>query len=132
MFTYSRACCGLWLLVGLAGCQGGPPAPPTHPVTGKVAWKGGEPLAEGNIILTSVNDPNIVASGTIVKGEFSVSTLMDDRQVKGATAGEHMIQISLPQGADQAPQPRLRLSKNKCTVEAKENTLTIEIEKVRP
>ena len=114
----------------LMGCGGGTPLPPTFPVKGKVAWKGGEPLADGGISLRSVTDPNISATGNIVKGEFSVTTLIGDKRVPGVTAGEHVIQINLPQGADQAAPPRLRLSKNKFTAEAKENILTIEIEKL--
>lgn len=115
----------------LVGCGGDASLPPTFPVKGKVAWKGGEPLAEGGILLTSVADPNIAASGNIVKGEFSVTTLIGDKRVPGATAGEHVIQINLPQGADQAAPPRLRLSKTKFTAEKKENELAIEIEKLK-
>jgi len=123
--------CLALLVFCLIGCGSDASLPPTFPVTGKVMWKGGAPLEEGGILLTSVADPNIAASGNIVKGEFSVSTLIGDKRVPGATAGEHVIHINLPQGADQAPQPRLRLSKTKFTAEKKENLLTIEIEKMR-
>lgn len=128
--SYVRSYCWAALVFCLVGCQSGTSLPPTYPVTGKVAWKGGDPLVEGGILLTSVADPNIVASGNVVKGEFSVFTLLDNRRVPGAIAGEHMIRISLPQGADQAAPPRLRLSITKTAVESKENTLTIEIEKL--
>src|SRR5712671_5001022 len=79
MFQRSCVRTGCWsaLLFCLAGCQGGTALPPTFPVTGKVVWKGGEPLINGGILLSSVADPNIVASGNIEKGEFSVFTLID-------------------------------------------------------
>jgi hypothetical protein len=118
-------------LVVLIGC-GGPPAPPTHPVTGKVTWKGGEPLADGGVQLISVTDPNTFANGTVKNGDFTVFTVMDNKRVPGAILGEHVITISLPQIDQTAPPPRLKLSKTKCIVEAKENTLAIEIEKVGP
>ena len=46
-FARVSVACGLFAVIGLAGCfgGGGPPRPKTYPVTGNVTWKG-QPVEE--------------------------------------------------------------------------------------
>src|SRR5262245_42327018 len=116
------------LSVPLASC--GPQIPKTYPVKGNVVVKGGK-LARGSTIMFQlVLDTQVVADGNIQDdGTFTVTTKMYGRAKEGAVEGEHNVLISEPnKGGPLAFRP-IVVSKT-ATVEPRDNSLTIEVEKV--
>lgn len=111
------------------GCGKNADAPRTYPVTGKVIYKGGAPLAGGSIHFTSTSDPSVRAVGEIGNdGSFTLSTLIGNQKLAGAVEGTHEVSVIPLQGADQS-MPDIRLVQSQHKVEPKENHLTIEVVK---
>jgi hypothetical protein len=87
------------LVVGMAivscviGCGEGKPT--TRPVTGKITFKGtGKPLDRGTIMLMSVENPDILASGDIQPdGTFELFCTLDE---SGTVEGDHRVMIQEP------------------------------------
>ena len=116
----------------LAGCGKTPAAPTTYPVTGKVVYKGGAPLAGGAITLVSTSDRNVRAIGEIASdGGFSLHTLIGNHKVSGTVGGTHDVQI-IPAQDKKQQLPPIRVLQKQCKVEAGgANNLTIEVEKLK-
>lgn len=91
----------VWAALSLAlmgaGCGTG--GPKTYPVSGTVTWNG-NPVAEGDILFVSPDEPEVVDAGKIVNGQFVLSV----------RAGQKRIQIhATREGAfDPAMQTRIR------------------------
>src|SRR5262245_53880244 len=98
---------------GVAGCGGGPRMPRTHPLKGKVVFKGGGPVTGGSISFESTaGEPPWRAGAQIEQdGTFSeVSTLgPDGKEVKGIVEGEHRVRIDLGRGDAGEDAPRVRV-----------------------
>jgi hypothetical protein len=118
--------------LGLSGCAQGPAAPKTYPVTGKVIYKGGAPLAGGAITLVSTADRSLRAIGEIANdGGFSLHTLVGNHKVSGTIEGTHDVHI-IPAQDQKQRLPALRLVQRQCKVEpGGPNQLTIEVERVK-
>ena len=116
-------------LIPLAGCNS-QPAPPTHPVTGKVVYKkSGEPLAGGTIQFKSVADPSLTTIGEVQKdGTFTLKTLVGSRHVPGAVEGQHQV-VLVPAQDENQKFPSIRLLKSQYQVKPEANEFVIEIEK---
>jgi len=120
----------VWLVGTGCGGSGGMPPPQTHPVSGKVFYKGGQPLRGGVIQFQSASDPSLTTKGDIEPdGTFELITLYQNEQLPGATQGQYHVTV-IPRMADNKPVdihqlPRLY------TVEAKDNTFSIELERPR-
>lgn len=84
------------LLVVLSGC--GPDGPPLHPVTGRVVFAGGRPVA-GGVVEFDPGGKLPVARGTLdADGRFALAT--EGRP--GAVAGEHRVTVVQVGGATAA------------------------------
>jgi hypothetical protein len=82
--------CAAWL----SGC-GGESGPATYPVKGRIVYKGSqEPVTQGIVLLESVGEPRVQASGDIQPdGTFELAC---DLGKPGTVAGEHRILITPP------------------------------------
>jgi hypothetical protein len=120
--------------LAFAGCDS---RPPTYPVSGKVVWKGGQPVTElngGFVTLDSV-ELMVSAMGAIgPDGTFKVNTFEDK---EGVPAGEYKVAVSRPPELEETgvwvPLPRryesIGGSDLTLTVEPKENQVTLELER---
>jgi len=131
----------LTMLFGVGGCGSHPAA--TYPVSGKVEYADGAPLATGGIILVkSIADEGQTvfnARGTIAAdGKFRLSTL---EKGDGAVAGKHQVLVRAKRDADDylkrgvVPRPVIdprfehyETSGLEFTVEKNENDFTIVVE----
>lgn len=81
------------LMASLSGCGSSDGLAKRYKVSGKVTYKG-QPLAKGNIMFyPATTDPKGVnngATGTIVNGEYQLSTVTDN---DGAYPGEYVVAI---------------------------------------
>lgn len=85
-------------LASLTGC--GERRPPTYPVTGKVTFPDGKPLAGGTVEFESevASAEGLNARGEIqADGTFSMTTYEPD---DGAIEGRHRVIVHAPQPAD--------------------------------
>ena len=115
-----------------AGCpSGGKKLPAVYPVEGKVVYKGGRPLTGGSVSFQSQTDSSFATSGEIQPdGSFTLSTFANKERVKGAPPGEYRVTVIPPLGTEHAIQP-ITLPKP-FTVEARDNTFTITLDKPAP
>jgi hypothetical protein len=116
-----------------AGCAGGRKTgdiPETHPVKGKVIDAKGNPLKGGAVQFELDQPADMTIVGSIENdGTYSLKTIRDKSESPGAPPGEYQVVVTLPIGTDgNAPPPPVTLSK-KFKVEAKENTLDIDLKK---
>jgi hypothetical protein len=124
---------GVVVLLGACGLTGcGPSLPKTYPVTGRVVQKNGRAFTGGSVTFKSVSDETIIADGEIgPDGTFSLRTKMHGLDKPGAAAGEHHVMVEDPK-RNVAPDGQLRITpllvSKTCTVEAKDNDLTIEVD----
>lgn len=124
----------LFALASLWGCNSvkQPEFEALHPVTGKVQ-RGATPLGGGSLRFNPLDDEGefIVNSLVGTDGSFSLTTVRttDSKGERraGAPAGEYTV-VYTPESADQtaAYQPPITLPQ-KVVIEAKDNTLTLEV-----
>jgi hypothetical protein len=122
------------MIFSIAGCGDGKQS--TQRVTGKVIFKGsGKPLDRGTIMLESVADPSIQASGDIQPdGTFELYCTLDKQ---GAVEGDHRVLIEQPlleTGERPVVQKKYRAfatSGLTATVKPGDNELNIELDPVR-
>lgn len=115
------------LLVALGCGSSKATLPKTIPVTGKVSFRNGQPVADGVIEFRSRTDPNLTTSGLIGKdGSFSLTTIVGSEKVSGAVEGEYDVTINLPMGDDQNVKS-VRLAKP-CKVVAPDTAFQIVID----
>jgi hypothetical protein len=143
-FAFRRASAvGPWLVLALLlapGCAK-EEMPKTYAVKGKVVQKNGKPLPGGDIVFTSVSDPELRGYGRIEKdGTFTLGTIGHTSRgrsqlLSGAVEGEFYVNIRPGGGAGDGVNPPVAAGKAAFTlkktykVEAKENNeLTIVIE----
>jgi hypothetical protein len=123
-------------LLAVLGC-GGSDGPATHPVTGKVVFKGSGDLRRlvgGHVYFESVGEPKVTAAGEIeAGGAFTLGSYLDGKDRAGVPPGEYRVSVKPP--ADDAPRPPVHpkylnpaTSGLKVTVAAGTNTPTIEVE----
>lgn len=90
-----RSTTALALLVILCGCTEEPktPAPTTHPASGKLTTKGGEPIDNGLIQLVATSGEPKTASGEVkADGTFELGVMTGDGQkFAGAEEGEYRV-----------------------------------------
>jgi hypothetical protein len=93
------AAAALTLLPGCGG--GGDGAPRTHPVSGKVVFKGKpgnfRQLVGGKVRFQSTSDPSLIAVGTIEDdGTFALGTPFKEKGLGGVPAGTYKARVELP------------------------------------
>jgi len=94
-----RAICGaaLFLLL-VSGCKE-EAMPPTYQVRGKVVYKNGKPYPGGEIVFTSVTDPELRGYGMIANdGTFTLATIAHtsrgrSQALNGAVEGDFHVNI---------------------------------------
>jgi hypothetical protein len=141
MFNLPR--CGFGWLVGAAflvtaGCNNTPALPKTFPVTGTVAYQGGQLMKGGSIQLKSAADPDLRVVGAIKDdGTFTLRTIKDSATGAGVPDGEYSVIVQPPAIADtrggvqgKGAEPISLTEKIK--VEAKANTLNIVVPNPHP
>jgi len=132
----------LLILVGVAGCGGGPKL---YPVRGKVVYSDGSPVLGGAVMFEPVDNPlRVMAQGTIDNdtGTFTLTTYTDG---DGAVTGRHRVLLrgrrSNPKSATVDPvtvgqiHPRFtsfETSGLEYTVESKRNEFVITVERAPP
>lgn len=112
-----------------AGCGGSDrtPLPKTYPVSGKVFYKGGQPLPGGVIQFQSNSDPTLTTKGDIgPDGTFELVTLLNNEQLHGATEGQFHVTV-IPRMSENKPTEIFQLSRV-YTVKAEENSFSIKLE----
>jgi hypothetical protein len=128
----------VWLSLGLlawpiaAGCgaSGGTPPPRTYPVSGKVFYKGGEPVSGGVIQFQSESDRSLTRLGDIeLDGTFELVTLFQNERLQGATVGPYHVTV-IPRMSDNKPMPIFQLPRS-YIVAAEDNSFSIELERVK-
>ena len=102
------------LSVSALGCGGGDRMPKTHPLKGKVVYKGGRPVSGGSIAFECTIGAALwrAGSGLGPDGSFdNVITLRPDgKEAKGLVEGEHRVRIDLGRGGDPGEGgPRVRV-----------------------
>jgi len=120
---------GVLLLVGCAGGKKSSDLPTTHPVKGKVLDAKGNPLKGGTVRFDPDKAGDLTVIGVIgTDGSYTVKTFRDKNEMVGAPEGEYQVTVAFPLGEGNAPPPPVALPK-KFKVEAKENTLDIDLSK---
>jgi hypothetical protein len=116
-----------FLLSGLMGCSSPRiPLPPTYPVKGTVAYKGGAPITEGMIEFRASSDPGTTMMSNIREdGRFELFTIFGNEKVSGGIAGPCQVTVHPPIVPGSPPSPHVL--KELVTIEPKENSFTIEI-----
>jgi hypothetical protein len=82
----------------------------THPVRGKVVFKGGDVsrLDGGKVWFQSTSDAGLKAVGYLTdEGTFAMSTLLPDKAVFGVPAGQYKARVEPPPDVEGKAQPRL-------------------------
>lgn len=128
------------VLFAALGC-GGADGVKTHPVEGKVVFKGKgdvSQLAGYRVNFETVGEPRVAGSGEVAAdGTFSVWCYLDGQDREGLPAGEYRVCIGPPRSDDgEPPRPSLlhpryasfTKSGLKVTVSAGTNTPTLEVE----
>src|SRR5262245_34969646 len=82
-----------------AGCSGSEPK--TYPVKGKVVFKDNPGfvgrLLGGSVEFQSTSDPNLKVTGLIDdEGSFSMITVLEDKALNGAPAGQYKARVQPP------------------------------------
>lgn len=94
---------GILVILAASGCSGGPAIPPTHPVKGKITYKG-QPLADAEVAFVSrLDNKDVKPAGgrTNASGEYSLATYIDpEHEVSGATTGEFIVTIQKTEQMD--------------------------------
>jgi hypothetical protein len=113
-----------------AGCGDG--LPKTYPVTGKVGFKGGRPMTSGTVMVQSVANPDVLASGDLNSdGTFELYSNMGK---PGMVEGEHRVLIEppLPEYGEKAAvgksYQRFETSGLTIMVQPEDNDVTIEVD----
>jgi hypothetical protein len=126
----------VWLFA--LGCAKRSSMPKTYSVTGTVVYKDGKSVVAGtNVTLAPLTEASFSVSGDVnADGTFTLFTVKDADKEKGAPEGEYRVTITPPIPADRAKGPRqvpqsFTLSKT-VKVEAKDNTLTIDVDPQNP
>jgi hypothetical protein len=120
----------VWLAGTGCGGSGGQPLPKTHPVTGKVFYKGGQPLPGGVIEFQSESNPTLTTLGDIgPDGTFELSTLFQNERLHGAAEGPYHVTV-IPRMSDNRPVALFQLPRL-YAVKAEDNYFSIELEKTR-
>lgn len=101
----ARAIVALVLLLSslsLAGCQKQEEMPATHPASGKVAYKDGQPVTGGIVQFTSTAPDSVIfVNGEIDEnGNFSLHTLKGKTKASGAVEGQYEVTVLPPQTPD--------------------------------
>ncbi len=98
------------VLALILGC-GGSSGPQTHPVQGKVVYKGKgiiRQLAGGTVHFQSVADPKLTAFGEIDdEGSFTMGIVHNDKNLTGVPAGKYKARVEPPTDDDGVPAPVL-------------------------
>lgn len=115
-----------FLLLFLLGGCGGPPAPATYPVKGKVVFPKGPSLEGGMVCLRDATRECIVNGLIKDDGTFTLETIKIPHRKAGAEVGTYDVEVVSPQTKDQQTIPLIVKTK-KVTIEAKDNDLTIEV-----
>ncbi|MBI1833159.1 MAG: hypothetical protein HYR84_17090 [Planctomycetes bacterium] len=119
------------------GCNREPPLPKTHAVNGAVVYKNGAPMKGGSITFSSAEDPMLrVLSEIGPDGGFSLRTAKNNQSADGAPEGEYQVTVQPPpiavkEGGQGKPVEPILLAQ-KYRVEAKDNTIKIELPKAAP
>lgn len=114
------------LAVGPVACSG-PEMPELHPVTGKVLWADGQPLAGGSVQLNSPENSMLIINGAIgPDGTFALATVKEGTRVEGVPIGSYHVTLVPPMGEDQMAQPPIRLPEP-VSVAPGGNELTLEL-----
>lgn len=122
----------LTVLALTAGCADQVPSPKlkTHPVTGTVRFKNGGPVSQGTIQFLPVGHEAETTTAEINKdGTYALSTLpASGKRLPGAVEGKYKVTVVIPLEGQNVhsvtlPQP--------VTVEPRENTIPVEIDKPR-
>jgi hypothetical protein len=110
-----------------AGCGGESSSLTTHPVDGRVFYKGGQPVRAGQIRFIPVEDSSYSVAGDIGQdGTFSLTTNKDGKNKPGAVAGSYRVSIQLP-SVNHRYVPEIVLTRQ-YKVEARDNHFEIEID----
>ena len=119
-----------WPMATGCGGSGGTPPPKTYPVTGKVFYKGGQPVSGGVIQFQSESDPGQTRMGDIEPdGTFELVTLFQNERLQGATVGQYHVTV-IPRMSDNKPVP-IFLLPQAYTVTAEDNYFSIELERMK-
>ena len=114
-----------------AGCSSGKrkEIPATHPVSGKVTYKDGKPVAGGVINFQPVSGDTQTSTAAEIQsdGSFTLFTNSDKERVEGAPPGEYQVTVTPPQGGEQANLPPVTLNKT-CKVPEGGTTFTFTID----
>ena len=90
-------------LFAAAGCGKKAELPPTHPVHGRVMFRGGDPVTAGIVCFQSQGDSAVSATGTIgPDGSFTLSSFIAGARAPGAVAGLHRVIVTPPRNAAQS------------------------------
>lgn len=112
--------------------------PATYPVTGKVSYKKGGPIARATITFRPASDVDtqMISTGiTGDDGEFTLTTLRttDQKRISGAPEGEYRVTIIPDPGLEQTRSTLPVDWPTTVKVQAKDkNEFIFEIEKPRP
>jgi hypothetical protein len=119
-----------WPIAAGCGASGGTPPPTTYPVSGKVFYKGGQPVSGGVIQFQSDSDPSLTHLGDIgPDGTFELRTLFQSERLQGATVGQYHVTV-IPRMSENMPVPIFQLPRS-YTVAAEDNFFSIELERVK-
>ena len=130
---YSALALLLCTLALVPACSNAPALPKGYPVTGTV-YQGGQPLKGGSVQLKSAGDPLLRVVGDIhADGSFKLKTIKDAIG-DGAPEGEYQVVIMLPRPKFDPSDPASAQKTHEpivleklCKIEAKANTLKIEL-----
>jgi hypothetical protein len=103
----------LWICVlGIAGCgEAQPEPPPSHPVQGKIVFRGGDVNSlydqQAAILFLSVEQPEVQASGEIMKdGTFTLVSVKGAQSWPGAVPGKHRGSLYLNESIQRLVNPK--------------------------
>ena len=127
--------CGLLLSLAVLtlGCGGsaGPEPPKTHPVTGTVLWKKGEPVRGGLVEFRPTGDnPHTTNAEIGEDGKFTVGTLAGKKRVEGAQEGKYTVVVLITSQDQQNPKT-FELPEPFTVKAAGPNELVIDLSKLR-
>ena len=102
-----------FLLAWTAGC-GGPRMPKTHPLKGRVVFKGGQPVSQGSLAFSAETPEGRWHGSAALAPDGTFTEVMtvgpDNKPAPGLVEGEHRVRIDLGRGGDAGEgRPRVRL-----------------------